>query len=75
VAICGFAICGPYIFAICGFAICESIFFCKYIILLILVLEANQYGFSELKLADWDTKEIYGFAAKSLQICGFAIAE
>jgi hypothetical protein len=69
------AICGPYIFAICGFAIFKSIYFCKYIIILLLVLEANQYGFLELKLADWNTKEICGFAAISLQICGFAITE
>jgi hypothetical protein len=26
-AICGFAICGPYIFAICGFAICGPNYF------------------------------------------------
>jgi hypothetical protein len=31
--------------------------------------------FADLRFADWDTKDVYGFAicGYSLQICGFAI--
>jgi hypothetical protein len=87
VAMCGFVICGPYIFAICEFAICgpsyflrtlnfrkfaKKMFFLQYKLKMLSFKFKDDFWllghcffslqFSNVQFADWDTKEIFGFA-------------